>query len=270
VHWLREWSPVWVYVLVLLAASWGNDLSTAVGRAELHARHGGMEAAEELLAAAATMGVAEAEAAAGGAQHGSILYDAGAAWLVKLHHWSWLPDVGVAVMMLIIAALMLAPAPSTAKHARWTRFTTLLWSHAGVLALRCLTSCATVYDASPRCRQQRLLQASNAGFLLNTGCFDLMFSGHASFSFLVGAFAWFCPHWSWTSKFCALVLATLSAAVNISVGDHHTADVLVGAYIGASMAALSRRKWRNTFRHERERAPAGISPPEATSHTHTL
>jgi hypothetical protein len=253
----------------MLLAAWGNDLSTAVGRAELQQRHGGLDAAELLFsfpdddgvgAAAPTATAATLASAITGTtssrRHGSILYDAGAAWLSDLHHLEWLPDVGVAAMLLLVAAFLTAPVPvpktpATAMtqqpHPRWTRFTVLLWSHASVLALRCATSCATVYDASPRCRRHRLLQASNAGFLLNSGCFDLMFSGHASFSFLVGMFAYLCPRWSKFAKFLALIAATASAAANIAVGDHHTSDVLIGAYVGASMAALQAKKWADTF-----------------------
>jgi hypothetical protein len=262
---------VYVYVCVLLLAAWGNDLSTAVGRAELQQRHGGLDAAELLFSssggdagveAAAPIATTAATAAsattetATSRRHGSILYDAGAAWLSDLHHLEWLPDLGVAAMLLLVAAFLSAPVPVPTTTAttmaqqpnpRWTRFTVLLWSHASVLALRCATSCATVYDASPRCRRHRLLQSANAGFLLNSGCFDLMFSGHASFSFLVGMFACLCPRWSKFAKFLALVAATTSAAANIAVGDHHTSDVLIGAYVGASMAALQAKKWADTF-----------------------
>jgi len=316
-----------VYLSVLLVCSLGNDWASARGREALAQQHRTPLDPTQPL--------------------NTVLYDAG---VLLLPHWYdhlWLPDAGVAVLLLVAVALvagygadkrtaaLLAPPPQFSPSAfrrvapiaavkvlasaaaggrspspvrsrspdsarvlssptltamangaasspsgssspslqffplvaqplgASDRLALMLWCHSYVLLLRWVISCATVYAGSARCVRQSLLHTSNAGFALNTGCFDLMFSGHASFSVLIGSFAAMTPGWSVaTVKLPVLMFAVASAAVNVLVGDHFTADVLVGAYVGASIAALHRQQWRACFGYHSSSSNRGSADGE--------
>jgi hypothetical protein len=198
--------------------------------------------------------------------------------LPRLDGLVWLPDLLLLPLFAVAAIMLRHKGPSsssscssssssssartgTAAASRSTaapalhapssfsaRASLLLVMHAYVLLLRTVSVCVTILGASPRCQQEAaLMHADNAGFVLNTGCFDLMFSGHSSFAALVGAAAMWCGALSRPSKALVVLAALLAAVSNVLVGDHYSADVWVGVYVGASIAAMHRHDIRAAF-----------------------
>lgn len=257
-------SALALYAIALALAAFGNEWSTRIGR-------------ELVRTEMESESVAEAVAGA----RAPAVYDMGRSVLPRLDGLVWLPDL-LLLPMFIVAAVMLrhkgpsssssssCSATSSASSARasvatgarskadpalpspssfWSRASLLLVMHAYVLLLRTVSVCVTILGASPRCQQQAalLLHAHNAGFVLNSGCFDLMFSGHSSFAALVGAAALWSGALSRPAKVLVVVLALFAAVANVLVGDHYSADVWVGVYVGASIAAMHRQDIRAAF-----------------------
>lgn len=203
------------------------------------------------------------------------VFDWGREMLPNLDDWFWLPDLMLLPMFValvwIIAVQPSSPAsgpagsPSSSlssgalkpavpaaapSSTRALRFLWLSGMYSSVLSLRTASVCMTILGASPRCQAHQggaLLTADNAGFALNTGCFDLMFSGHSSFSALIGALAVVSRVFSVQSKAILVSLTILSALSNVAVGDHYSADVWIGVYVGASVVAICRAQIREVF-----------------------
>jgi hypothetical protein len=257
-HW-----AIALWIFSLLAAGYCNTFGTDLARRSILARQAEIDAA--LHGSAPGSSSAGAGSLLVPSTCSAVLYDVGLEMPPELFELYWLPDTLVLLLLgLSVAAVHIyerddaesdpsSPvisnrrdvAPSVASP-RLARLALLCSMHAYILLLRCATSTVTVYSGSPRCIAQSLLHAENAGLALNTGCFDLMFSGHASFSALIGSvLVWHreVPLWM---RALVSVLAVVSCASNIFVGDHYASDVLVGSYVGFSMAWMHKEEWRRT------------------------
>ena len=198
----------------------------------------------------------------------SPVFDLGLHFLPHLH-CRWLPDAFVfALLPLLVAAVF---APNTDSHDRsrntsndsssqsardssgeyWApvlaRLCCVLQSHSVVLLMRSSTVLATVHRASPVCHALSLESWANPGFVLNNGCFDLMFSGHTAFCVLAAFFVCRRPELGWLWQTVVAALAAAGSVSNVLVGDHFTADCLVAAHIALLVGCLFRHKFKHTF-----------------------
>ena len=110
------------------------------------------------------------------------------------------------------------------------------------------TTLATVHRASPVCHSQSLQFSANPGFVLNTGCFDLMFSGHTAFCVVCAFFVCCHPRVGIPLQAAVSVVAAAGCVANVLVGDHFTADCLIGAYISILLCLLYRGRFKASFR----------------------
>ena len=238
-------------------SSLGNTWATAVGRRLVLSRS---------VAAAAAAAVSPSSSSVAAAVSAPAVFDWGRSVLPNLDECYWLPDLMLLPMFVALVWMIAvqpppppAPAPSpsavlksaAATGAASTPALRFLWvtcMYSSLLSLRTASVCMTILGASPRCQaQSALLSADNAGFALNSGCFDLMFSGHSSFSVFVGSLAVVSRGFSVPSKVILVTLALLSAICNVAVGDHYSSDVWIGSYVGASVVAICRAKIREVF-----------------------
>src|SRR5690606_22076451 len=120
-----------------------------------------------------------------------------------------------------------------------------------ILLMRATTVLSTIHQRpSPRCLEEILDPDPNNSFglIFNTTCFDMMFSGHVSFSVLVALFCNEAP-FHLVLRMILGIVAFCSALANIIVGDHYTADVLVAMYISFLVFLLYRSPIAETFQH---------------------
>ena len=119
------------------------------------------------------------------------------------------------------------------------------------LCVRTSTTLATVHRASPVCHSQSLEFSASPGFVLNVGCFDLMFSGHTAFCVVAAFFTCNRPGLSVPAQAAVSALAAAGCVANVLVGDHFTADCLVGAYVSLLLCLLYRHRFKSSFRPAR-------------------
>ena len=227
-----------------------------------------LEASMSAAAAAVSGPTSGEQSAAATCEHGvttSPVFDIGLHFLPHFHN-RWLPDAFVFVMLpLLVAAVFLPTAAARFGHrgAYWppvlARLCCVLQSHSVILMMRSSTTLATVHRASPVCHALSLESSTNPGFVLNTGCFDLMFSGHTAFCALASFFVCHRPELAWPVQLLVAVLAAAGSVSNVLVGDHFTADCLVGAHIAVLVCCLFRQRFKLTF--------AATSPPNTALHT---
>ena len=200
----------------------------------------------------------------------SPVFDLGLHFLPHFHY-RWLPDVFVFVLLPILLAAVFVPAAARYRRSGryWppvlVRLCCALQSHTVVLLMRSSTTLATVHRASPVCHALSLESSSNPGFVLNTGCFDLMFSGHTAFCVLAAFFVCHRPELGWMGQSMIAVLAAAGSVSNVVVGDHFTADCLVGAHIALLACCLFRQRFKESFTHN----AAGLQQTESISTTRT-
>ena len=196
----------------------------------------------------------------------SPVFDLGLHFLPHIH-CRWLPDAFVFLLLpLLLAALFL---PAAARYRRrsdynqyWppvvARVCCFLQSHSLVLLMRSTTTLATVHRASPVCHALSLESSSNPGFVLNTGCFDLMFSGHTAFCVLAAFFVCMRPEMSWPGQALIALLSVAGGVSNVVAGDHFTADCLVAAHLAILVACLFRNKFNQSFALNAAAAPVAL------------
>ena len=232
-------------------------------------------AALEASMSAATPATATATAA-GDSDHisPSPVFDLGLHFLPHLH-CRWLPDAFVFVFLALVVAAVFVPA--AARYRRidchyqqyWPpvlrRLCCVLQSHSVVLLMRSSTTLATVHRASPVCHALSLESSVNPGFVLNTGCFDLMFSGHTAFCVLAAFFICHRPELGWMGQGLTAMLAAVGSVSNVMVGDHFTADCLVAAHIAVLVCCLFRQQFKGTF----TRQSAGVARQQSAASGHT-
>lgn len=168
----------------------------------------------------------------------TLWWDAGQHYLPSLH----CPMLADALLLLSVAFALVCVgwcALDVAVH----NFTVALQTHSLIMALRCLTIFATVHVVSPvivrRISAGESLEdiRGSIGWLANTNCWDMMFSGHTATSVVVGCFSL----WSHAPLWLRLVSALLSFVQPVAivlVGDHYLNDVVVGVYTAALCFAL--------------------------------
>ena len=200
----------------------------------------------------------------GGPISPSPMFDLGLHFLPHLH-CRWLPDAFVFVLLPLLMAAVLAP--TAARHRSrpgsatagggsdtvWPasaaiRLCCVLQSHSVMLLMRSTTTLATVHRASPVCHALSLESSSQPGFVLNNGCFDLMFSGHTAFVVMSAFFISLRPELGWPGQALIAVLAACGSVANVVVGDHFTADCLVAAHIAILVCCLFRHRFQHTLR----------------------
>jgi hypothetical protein len=113
------------------------------------------------------------------------------------------------------------------------------------------TTLATVHRASPVCHSQSLEFSANPGFVLNTGCYDLMYSGHSAFCVVCAFFVCCHPSVGVALQAVVSVVAAAGCIANVLVGDHFTADCLIGAYISLLLCILYRTRFKASFKRPR-------------------
>ena len=151
----------------------------------------------------------------------------------RFHNHTHLPDLAqVALVCWFAAAVWTRGGPPSRPFALLVRLGVV---HASLLWMRCLSIASTVtglvcpnYDA----------KGGDAGGL-NGGRHDLMFSGHTTTGTLLAAFTAHVlrhghPGWVVAVWFAAVA----NSALQVAVGDHYTADVLVANYVTIPLALL--------------------------------
>ncbi len=188
----------------------------------------------------------------------SPVFDLGLHFLPHLHV-RWLPDAFVFLLLPLLIAAVFVPATAVTRARRqgaasseyWqptlSRLCCVLQSHSVILLMRASTTLTTVHRASPVCHALSLESAANPGFVLNTGCFDLMFSGHTAFCVLAAFFVCHRPELGWAAQCLVAVVAAAGSVSNVLVGDHFTADCLVGAHIALLACCLYRHRFKSTL-----------------------
>jgi hypothetical protein len=189
----------------------------------------------------------------------------------------WLPDSLILSLLFIGTLAFIWPNPQNRHHVgdRRKRLGLLLVAHASILIMRTSTTVVTVHPvSSPFCtavasqiqrQQQEQQKDSNSahhsqlpeqnnqeevvGFLLNTGCYDMMFSGHVSFSVLLTLFSLQAPNLPLILKSLSALFLAGSFVGNIAVGDHYSSDVLVGSYISFLVFMVFRKPLLRTYIH---------------------
>jgi len=163
----------------------------------------------------------------------------------------WLPDTMLILLLCCLCAGVavepLEPLKSAVPgaseyrgHERLARFAVCLQTHGTLLLMRCTTTFVTMHLSSPVCEERwhdyvRTKAGDpdvfhDVGFLMNTTCFDMMFSGHCAISLLMCAFFSYLrvPR---LYKVLMWILGVFAALSTIIVGDHWTVDVLVAVYL---------------------------------------
>lgn len=163
----------------------------------------------------------------------SLWYDVGQEFVPALDVPVWLSDSCVWAMLTLWGLSSIADMPRFGTlYRRWMPF---CWVLGIVMLLRSASIYSTVHAVSPviakRIQAGELLSdiETTIGYMGNTSAFDMMFSGHTSICII-------CMLFCLTSsapvvlKLLALLGGSGGAAVQVLVGDHYTADVLVGFY----------------------------------------
>ena len=251
-----------VYLLALLVSSLSNVWLSAWGRrlSLLHTafRHGNLTAntaastCSSLLLPFDLSALEAAGCSAPALTAASPVFDLGLHFLPHVHA-RWLPDAFVFLFIPLLCIAVFLPPPSTAsRSSHWRRclhrLCCVLQAHAAILFMRASTTLATTHRASPVCHALSLHHSDdNPGFLLNTGCWDLMFSGHSAFCALAAFFTLSAPSLPQLLRPVTLVLAVMGCAANVLVGDHFTADCLVAVYVTLPLCCLFRARWQRSF-----------------------
>jgi len=194
---------------------------------------------------------------------GSSTFDVGRVLLPSLHA-PWLPDLVVVSLILGCVWDFVRPPRGLWKR----RLSLLLVAHSIILFMRMSTIISTFQIPSPYCSEKifpsifrkvqmsmdnvsvewrNYFQENEVGFMLNTGCFDLMFSGHVSVSLLLAFYWQGSPHYSWAVKLLGWFLLIASIAVNIMVGDHFTSDIIIASYITTLIYLVFRKHLHDTY-----------------------
>ena len=168
----------------------------------------------------------------------SSWWDAGHTFLPHVYA-PWLADT---VLLSVLVSVAMALAYRT-HGSRVRRLATLLSVHGCVLLLRSAAIFSTVSMVSPvvaaRLRAGESLDSieGHVGFVANTNCFDMMFSGHASTSIVCACFI-ATSMLPLALKLPMVLVAVFSAVLQVLVGDHYSNDVVVGCYTAAMVFAL--------------------------------
>jgi hypothetical protein len=121
-----------------------------------------------------------------------------------------------------------------------------------VLFLRTITVYSTVHSVSPvvaeRMRAGESLEAirGSIGYIANTNCFDMMFSGHACSEVVMGLFA-LKSEAPLIIRAMTIMIALCGPVLLIMVGDHYTSDVLVAVYTTIFVFLTMKSFYTSTF-----------------------
>ena len=228
-----------------------DEDSVRIDPFDLAALEASLSAAASATAAQSTDAATEADVCGYRAVNPSPVFDLGLHFLPHLHY-RWLPDAFVFLLLpLLLAAVFVPTATPPRRRYHWppvlARLCCVLQSHSVVLLMRSSTTLATVHRASPVCHALSLESAANPGFVLNTGCFDLMFSGHTAFCVLAAFYTCQRTELGWLARLLVALLAVAGSVSNVLVGDHFTADMLVGAHIALLVCCLFRQHFQVTL-----------------------
>ena len=160
--------------------------------------------------------------------------DVGVDVLPNLHAHTALPDLAQAGLALAFVAALVSRGGSLTRP--FSIVSRLAVAHSSILWMRCFSIAATVTGLA--CPNYHAKGGAAGG--LNGGRHDLMFSGHAAVGTLLAVFTahvlrqsahpvvgWAC----WAA-------AAANAALQVAVGDHYTADVLVANYVTIPVSLL--------------------------------
>ena len=151
----------------------------------------------------------------------------------RMYHQTHLPDLAQAMLTCwLAAALWTRGGPASRPFALLVRFAA---THAALLWLRCFSIASTVTGLA--CPNYSVKGGEAGG--LNGGRHDLMFSGHTAIGTLLAASTAHVlrhghPAWVWA----VWLAAAANSALQVAVGDHYTADVLVANYVTIPLALL--------------------------------
>jgi hypothetical protein len=140
----------------------------------------------------------------------------------------WAPDAAVGVLVLLTLLV----------SRRKLALAAVLQAHGMLLVARTVIMLATIDRASPSCAEKLCQADANTsailtqnGFFFNTGCFDMLFSGHAGTSLLAAFFITSSPQFFWLFRPFVWVFALSSALLQLVIGDHYTVDVVVAGLV---------------------------------------
>jgi len=190
--------------------------------------------------------------------HMHTTYDLGRSYLPA---WDlpWLPDtLLLTLLFLLCLGLALEPLPGADYRGgeRLARFAVCLQTHGTILLMRCSTTVVTMHLSSPVCEERwhdyvRTRAGhpdvfQDVGFLMNTTCFDMMFSGHCAISLLMCSFfqSLNVPKLYKVFMWFLGVFAMLSTII---VGDHWTVDVLVALYLTFFVYKFFEKKFLSSY-----------------------
>jgi len=190
--------------------------------------------------------------------HMHLTFDLGRLYLPA---WDlpWLPDT-LLIMLLcsLILGLALEPlsGPNYRGEERLARFAVCLQTHGSLLLMRCTTTFVTMHLSSPVCEERwhdyvRTRQGhpdvfQDVGFLMNTTCFDMMFSGHCAISLLMCSF-FQTLRIPVIYKVGMWILGVFGMLSTIIVGDHWTVDVLVAIYLTFFVYKFFEKKFLDSY-----------------------
>lgn len=168
--------------------------------------------------------------------------DLGRALLPHLYA-PWLPDT---LLMLLLAMFAVALLTSSSDHPHPVAIVSLwLRTHGCFLLFRTAPILATTKAVSPHALH-RLAHgelpssiATSLGFLANTNCFDMVVSGHAgtgaTFTFAILETSAPLP-----LRAAAVVIGAFNVVAQVMVGDHYSADVVLGVELAMLLHILFR------------------------------
>lgn len=175
----------------------------------------------------------------------------------------WLPDATLLILLLITAYCILfhdnksttTQSTSYLDLSYWVprvhRLTLYLRVHGILLFYRTISSLITIQRPSPRCSAHNLFHLDNAGWLLNSGCFDLMFSGHSSSSILSTIFIFATiPKQRIFLRGLILMFGLFSCIANIIIGDHYSNDVFIAVVLSYYVSIQHIDHYQNTFKQD--------------------
>jgi hypothetical protein len=159
-------------------------------------------------------------------------WDAGRTFLPHISKSPWMADT---LLMVLLGGVLADIVYRRTRREQLGRVALVLSVHGVVLLLRSATIFSTVALVSPTV-VERLLDGEqwsdiqgSIGFVANTNCFDMMFSGHASTGIVCALFV-LTSHLPRVMRMLWVALGLFGAALQVLVGDHYTSDVVVGTY----------------------------------------
>lgn len=163
----------------------------------------------------------------------SVWWDVGEYYLPAID-CVWLSDA-IVFSQLFLGMFCILYKPKSLKNLV-ERLSTFCLIYGIILFLRTITIFSTVHSVSPVVAA-RLREGENVsmikesiGYIANTNCFDMMFSGHASSDLTMALFAIYCLSAPFIVRALTIINGIFGCVALIMVGDHYTSDILVAVY----------------------------------------